>query len=322
MRSNWIIEGDRAGGKVRVWSPAKVNLYLKVLRRFPNGYHEIQSLMVPITLADEVALSITGPADGNVEIRCNDPAIPTGRDNLVYKAVLAFRKSGRPVASLAITIDKKIPAGAGLGGGSSNAAAVLKGLDYLYGLDLTREELCAIGLEVGADVPFFFMEQACLAEGVGEILTPLEISRDIWLLIGFPGFSIPTKRVYDALELELTNPKAQVNMPLSLEGEDQQGRGEWYLVNDLETPVFVWYPQLKEFCKELKTLGALEAKMTGSGSSIFGVFRERAVAVTAMSEIRKRLPEWKLFLARPVWQSVDESWRNANGSDRGEGFSR
>ncbi|RTZ90278.1 MAG: 4-(cytidine 5'-diphospho)-2-C-methyl-D-erythritol kinase [Deltaproteobacteria bacterium] len=322
MYSRWFLMRDKGEGRVKVWAPAKINLFLKVVRRLTSGYHEIESLMVPITLADEVELVLERSQTWPVEIHCDDPAIPTDSDNLVFKAVMALHDSGYPVGPISISIRKRIPSGAGLGGGSSDAAAVLKGIDYLLGFDLPPEKLRAVGLKVGADVPFFFMEQACLVSGIGERLKPLEISRDIWFLIGFPGFNISTKEAYNALDLELTNPKAQVNMPFSLEGETCQGGGVWQLFNDLETPVFVWYPSLEEFCKKLKVLGALEAKMTGSGSSIFGIFGERGVATAAMSEIQGYFPEWKLFLARPIWQSIDESWRNANGSDRGEGFSR
>ncbi len=315
MRSRWILEGARAKGWVRVWAPAKLNLTLKVLRRLPSGYHEIESLMVPVTLADEVKVAVSAAGGDEVEISCDDPSVPTGEDNLVYRAVQALRASGVPARSLSVFIRKRIPAGGGLGGGSSDAAAVMKGIDYLSGCDLPVEALRQAGLRVGADVPFFFMEQACLAEGIGEKLSPLEISHDVWFLIGFPGIAISTKRVYEALDLELTKQEAQVNMPFNLKGDTPLDGGGWALVNDLESPVFVWYPSLGEFCNKLKILGALEARMTGSGSSIFGVFKDKAAAMAAMSGIRSHAPEWKLFLARPVWQSVDESWRDTNGSD-------
>ena len=104
-------------------------------------------------------------------------------------------------------------------------------------------------------------------------------------------------------------------MPIVLEGGDPQGGGTWHLVNELESPIFVWYPFLGDMCRKLRELGALEARMTGSGSSIFGIFKERTAAATAMFKLREQLPEWKFFLARPVWQGIDDSWRNANGSD-------
>jgi len=314
MQSKWILEGNKNENWVKVWAPAKVNLFLRILKRLPSGYHEIQSLIVPITLADEIELT-SGPRNKGIEIKCSNASIPLDQTNLVHKAIVALSRSGYLLRHVSVNIKKRIPAGAGLGGGSSDAAAVLKGIDWLYSLDLSREELCNIGLKIGSDIPFFFMEKACLVSGIGESLKPLKIAYDMWLVIGFPGFSISTEKVYQALDLELTNLKARVNMPFGLEGENEQYGGRWKLINDLEAPVFVWYPLLKGFCEKLRVLGALEARMTGSGSSIFGVFNEREAATTAMSEVQKQSPEWRFFLARPLWQGVDESWRKPNGSD-------
>lgn len=316
MQFNWITEGSKDKGWVRVFAPAKINLFLKVLRRLPSGYHEIQSLMIPISLSDVIELNVN-PRGRGEKIVCDNPSIPTGEENLAHKALATLSEAGYNLGHVSIHIKKRIPEGAGLGGGSSDAAAVLKGIDWIYGFNLSHKELRTIGLRVGADVPFFFMERACLISGIGDVINPVEISHEMWLVIGFPGFSISTKRVYQAFDSELTNTKAKVNMPFSLGAGVRQVGGKWKLINDLETPVFVWYPFLKGFCEKLKVFGALEARMTGSGSSIFGIFKERAAASAAMSEIQRQSPEWKLFLARPVWQGIDESWRDANGSDRG-----
>ncbi len=323
MQSQWILNGSRSEKWVRVAAPAKINFFLKVLRRRASGYHEIRSLMVPIHLADTLHLSLSGKkTDGETVITCNDPTLPTNQGNLAFRAIQVLQNAGIQVRRVSIHIRKRIPAGAGLGGGSSDAAAVLKGMDYLLDLNLSREFLRELGLKIGADVPFFFMEQACEVSGIGEILDPIHLSGEIWLVIVFPEIRISTQKVYQSLDLELTNPKAPVNMPLDPGVGNPQGRETWQLVNHLERPVFVWYPFLREVCEELRAFGALEARMTGSGSSIFGVFRERAAADRALSEIRKRKPGWKFFLSRPVWQGIDESWRDTNGSDRGEGFSR
>ncbi len=316
MQSRWIIDGDRSKKWVKILAPAKINLFLKVIRRLPSGYHEIQSLMVPITLVDEISLFAALPLKGDkIKIACDDPSVPTHQENLAYKALRVLNEAGYPTGNVSIHIKKRIPAGAGLGGGSSDAAAVFKGIDYLYRLELSLDILRALGLKIGADIPFFFMEKACMVSGIGEVLNPVEISCKIWLVIGFPGFSIPTQKVYQALDLELTNPDTQVNMPISLEGGNLQKGETWHLVNELESPIFVWYPFLGDVCRKLREFGALEARMTGSGSSIFGIFKERTAAATAMSKLWKQLPEWKFFLARPVWQGIDDSWRNANGSD-------
>ncbi len=322
MRSRWILDSDLNEKRVRVIAPAKINLFLKVNRKLVTGYHEIESLMVPATLADILTI-VLGKPGNDIDITCDNPTIPTGEDNLVYQAVQVLRDEGLETGSVSIHIRKRIPAGAGLGGGSSNAAATLKGIDFLNRRQLPRENLRALGLKIGADVPFFFMEQACLVTGIGEGLNPVEISCDIWLVIAFPGISISTREAYQALDSELTKPDTRVKMPCD---HERGGRGkmgdEWQLVNHLETPVFLWYPFLRETRDKLISLGAAEARMTGSGSSIFGVFRGRETAAKAMTQLRNQLPEWKFFLARPVWQGADESWRDANGSDRGKGFSR
>ncbi len=305
MDSAWILKGNHNEGWVRVWCPAKINLFLKILKRLPNGYHEIQSLMLPIHLADEIEI-IAQDTPKELVIECTDPTIPIDHTNLAAKAFHALKARGMPLSGVSISIDKRIPAGAGLGGGSSDAAGVLKGLDFLFNLNLTRQELLRVALSIGADVPFFLMEQPCLVTGIGEILKPLNIRQKMWLLLGFPGFSISTKKAYEAVDAELTNTKTQVNMPLGLGGEVRQKGGERRLTNDLESPVFVWYPALKAFREKLEKLGAVEARMTGSGSSIFGIFEEKAKAEAAMTVIRKDFTEWKLYLTQPVWQGFDD----------------
>ncbi len=305
MPFSWILEISSKREWVKILAPAKINLFLRVLRKLPSGYHAIRSLMLPISLADEVELAID-PKEHEVKIRCNDPRVPVGKKNLAYKAIHAMEEEGFPIGGATITIHKKIPPGAGLGGGSSDAAAVLKGVNLLRDLNLPRKILCKIGLKIGADVPFFLIEQACLVSGVGEKLEPIPFPRDAWFVIGFPGFEVSTQRAYQALDLTLTNPKTQVNMPFNLDrGPSQKGEG-WHLVNDLESPVFVWYPELNLFREKLKVLGALEARMTGSGSSIFGIFRERAMAEAAQSSLREFFPEWQLFVSEPVRWGLDD----------------
>jgi 4-diphosphocytidyl-2-C-methyl-D-erythritol kinase len=247
MESSWILQGDKNKGRVTVWSPAKINLYLIICGRLPSGYHKLRSLMVPVTLADKITLE-TGSKKQGVSVQCNVSGIPTDSRNLTLKAVRELSASGISVGAVHIRIDKKIPAGAGLGGGSSNAAAVLKGLDWLYGLRLPNHKLRAIGQRIGADIPFFFKERACVATGIGEILRPARTVADFWLVIGFPGLSIPTSEVYKTFPLELTNPKARVRMPSSLTGEGKRG---WHLINDLEKVVFPAHPSLKVFKMKL-----------------------------------------------------------------------
>jgi len=321
MESSWILRGDKNSGWVTVWSPAKVNLFLIIQGRLPSGYHRLRSLMVPVTLADRVTLE-TGPKINGVSVQCNVPDIPTDDRNLTIKAVRQLSAAGISTGAIHIRIDKKIPAGAGLGGGSSNAAAVLKGLDWLYGLKLPNHKRRTIGQRIGADIPFFFKERACVATGIGEILRPARLVPDFWFIIGFSGLSIPTSKVYKTFPLELTNPNARVRMPSSLTGKEKRGKAGWRLINDLEKVVFPRHPFLKAFKMKLLASGAAEAGMSGSGSSIFGVFMSGPAASKALSQLREDYPGWKLFSARPIWQGSDARWRNVNGRDRSEGLPR
>ncbi len=304
MRSKWILDGNLREKWVRILAPAKINLFLKVGHRLPSGYHEIHSLMVPVTLADilYLSLSIHSPKRHSIEITSNDASLPTSRGNLTYRALSILKEAGVDPGDVSIHINKRIPVGGGLGGGSSDAAAVLKGIDYLLNSHLSADTLRTLSLKIGADVPFFMIESACMVSGIGEILEPAKISCNLFLLLCFPGFSISTKKVFQAFNLELTNAKAQVKMPCNPEERNGGERDVWELVNDLETPVFEWHPLLGEICKKLKGFGALEARMTGSGSTLFGIFRKRATASRAMRELQEQLPKWKFFLVRPIWK--------------------
>ena len=325
MKSSWILRADKKRKRVTVWSPAKINLFLIIQGRLPSGYHKLRSLMVPVTLADQVTLE-KDPKIKDDHVECNVTDIPTDNRNLAIKAVRALSDFGIRTDPVRIRISKNIPAGAGLGGGSSNAAAVLKGLDWLYSLRLSNYKLRIIGQQVGADVPFFFKERACIATGIGEILRPSHVAPEIWFIIGFPGISIPTSKVYDSLSTELTNPNARVRMPSSLTGGGKQvktgGKSAWRLFNDLEKVVFPQYPSLKAFKIKLLATGAVEARMSGSGSSIFGIFESGTAASMALSRLRNNSQGWRLFLARPIWQGTVERWRDVNGRNGSESLSR
>ena len=307
MHSRWIIEGKPTEKWVHLRAPAKINFYLRVQRRLLSGYHEIQSLMIPISLADTVRItSQTTTRAPRFSLTCTDPTLPTGSENLAMRSLRILTEAGILFENIHIHLEKNIPVGAGLGGGSSDAAAVLKGIDYLCGETLSSETLRHLALKIGADVPFFILERPCLVSGIGDYLEPVGLTADIFLILAYPGFPVSTAKAYQALDSELTKPTAQVKMPFSPGGEKQWGKGEWQLVNDLEIPVFSWYPSLKDMCGKLKGLGALEARMTGSGSSVFGIFPEEQAAKTAIARLRVQAPKWRFFLARPLWQGFEE----------------
>jgi 4-diphosphocytidyl-2-C-methyl-D-erythritol kinase len=260
--------------RVQVRAPAKVNLFLRITGKRADGYHLLDSLMVPVSLSDELEIQAQGPRSGIV-VSCNDPTIPVGEANLAHRAAALLLQEAGAKAEVAINLHKVIPAGSGLGGGSSDAAAVLKGLNDLLALGLKREELSALGTRLGADVPFFISCQPARIGGVGEIVAPIERLPTLWLVVIVPLFAISTAWAYARFdELPPTEPSLAVIEPFLT--------GHWplhgLLVNDLERAVLPHYPAIARLKEELLYLGAGGAAMSGSGSAVFGVFQSEEEA--------------------------------------------
>jgi 4-diphosphocytidyl-2-C-methyl-D-erythritol kinase len=277
-------------------SPAKINLILSVVGRRPDGYHELATLMACIDLYDRIALDYTG---GDIRLRCNVPGLPQDESNLAFRAARFFqkaylRKRGvAPFKGLSIRLDKTIPAGAGLGGGSSNAATVLKALNEHVTQPLPSDEMGRLALQLGADVPFFLDGRPSLATGIGEQLTPWPGLTPYALLIVFPGRGLATAEVYGALNLRLTKCEKKLKgFPLK-RGSFDAGV---HLCNDLESVALQLCPDIAVIKNELIRSGAQGALMSGSGSSVFGVFASADEARKA----RQRLTmcaEWQVFQA-------------------------
>lgn len=262
-------------GPLTLRSPAKINLFLKITGKRPDGYHELVSLMCGISLADRIVLK---PGKEAISVACEYPGVPEDATNLAARAAAAFYERHRVPERVAIEIEKQIPAGAGLGGGSSNAATVLKGLNAFYGQPLTPTELSEIGATIGADVPFFLFNRPALATGIGERLTAFEGLDRRKVLVIYPGFGIPTADVYKKLNLGLTKCENHLkSFPLKQNGFISAQ----HLCNDLETVVIPRYPEIAAAKKKLIENGAEGALMSGSGSSIFGLFAESQTAQTA-----------------------------------------
>ena len=273
-------------------SPAKVNLQLRVLRRREDGYHDILSLMVRISLCDE--MTFTPQAEGIV-LRCPDSGLPEGEGNIAYRAAAAFyaRTGRRP--GVEITIRKRIPVAAGLGGGSSNAATTLMTLNEIAGSPLTREELMEMGADLGADVPFFMFGTAAWATGIGDRLSeapPLPALR--FVLIN-PGFPVSTKMVYDELNLGLTNGSNNYSIPRFCTVDDVIGG----LTNDLEKVTLRHHPVLGHLKTLLLENGARGALMSGSGPTVFGIFADEESALLAENNLRHR-NRWSVFGAHSL----------------------
>lgn len=299
---------------IRRVSPAKVNLYLKVLRKRPDGYHDIASLMQKIDLADEMEFR-TGEA--GIKLSCPGSGLPEDSRNLVYRAARTILTEAGQNGGVDIVLRKKIPTGAGLGGGSSNAATTLLAINELLDLDFGKEQLMAMGKKLGADVPFFVYSSAgagaAWAFGIGEVLRPAENVPSLCFLLVNPGFEVSTREVYEGLGLtavsdmylgrnldsisELTNGPTAFNMPVFNKSGGFKGIAG-ILHNDLESVTLKLHPQLKDIKDLLLSHGALGSLMSGSGPTVFGIFRDEKDASRAAAEINRG--SWSLFTARSV----------------------
>ncbi|HOA83575.1 MAG TPA: 4-(cytidine 5'-diphospho)-2-C-methyl-D-erythritol kinase [Thermodesulfovibrio thiophilus] len=255
---------------------AKINWALSVLNKRNDGYHDIISLMHAIDLYDTL---IFEPSSG-IEIQTE---LPIKRENnLIYKAIIALQQYTGIKKGIKVTLQKQIPIGAGLGGGSSDAATTLKALNELWGLNLGVNTLQKIGVSIGSDVPFFFNLPLCIVEGRGDIIKPLKIEKSYTLVIVKPEFSISTKWAYEFLNLEteLTTEYKKINNNiwqlylLLCEG----AYSNFHSWNDLEKSVSGKYPEIEKIKKKLLEAGALMSLLSGSGSTVFGVFNNEVDA--------------------------------------------
>ncbi|RME23042.1 MAG: 4-(cytidine 5'-diphospho)-2-C-methyl-D-erythritol kinase, partial [Deltaproteobacteria bacterium] len=269
MRSTIGRVNGEGENTVRLRAPAKVNLYLKILGVRPDGYHEIESLMAPVSLHDELVLSVT-EKKGRVSISCPDYPELESPDNLACRAARAYIEESGWKAGLSITLTKRIPLAAGLGGGSSDAAAVLLGCDSMAPEPLGRERLHRIAASIGSDVPFFLLGRPALATGRGTSVEPVELPR-LWLVLACAPFGHETARIY-ALTKQLTKVKAGGNkshlVPPTLE---LGSGGTAELVNHLQVAGERRSPEIRRVRESLVEAGALAALMSGSGPSVLGV---------------------------------------------------
>ncbi|MBW2147521.1 MAG: 4-(cytidine 5'-diphospho)-2-C-methyl-D-erythritol kinase [Deltaproteobacteria bacterium] len=275
-----------------VWPPAKINLRLEVLGRRPDGYHDILSIMQQVDLCDRIEIH---PADKGIHVHCEGADLPEGEGNLVYEAARLLAEKTPKACGVAIHLQKRIPLAAGLGGGSSDAAAVLKILNKLWDIELPPAELMRLGLSLGADVPFFLFGSEAVARGVGEVLRPLPAQLPSWTYVLVdPGFPVSAAWAYQSLKMELTQPKTGINIKKIF---DIIFPVKHWLINDLEAAVILKYPVIQIIKETLLQLGAEGTLMSGSGPTVFGVFASRAGALRAAEAIRGN-QQWDVFVAR------------------------
>jgi len=265
---------------MQVLAPAKINLSLKILGRRNDGFHEIDTLIAPISLYDEIRID-KGRLGKGIEFRCDDPSVPQGGDNLAVRAAKAFFEAAKIDPAVSIELKKKIPHGAGLGGGSSDAASVLLALNKLFDVKLSREALAEMAAPIGSDVPFFIFQSAARCEGRGEIVTPVKLQRQFSILLLKPAFAVSTAWAYSRWQHSREIP--------GIRYEAQEFGGQTF-ANDLERPVFekfVFLVQLKMWLLSQSEVGA--ALMSGSGSTMFVVMRENADADSVATRARAAL---------------------------------
>jgi 4-diphosphocytidyl-2-C-methyl-D-erythritol kinase len=266
---------------LRLKSPAKVNLRLEILRTREDGYHELRTVLQKISLSDTLSVSLEKRK--GISITTDHPDLPLGKTNLVYRAAQMILKKSEYKGGVHIDLSKKIPLGAGLGGGSSNAATTLKALNQILEIGLPTKELMKMGFGIGADVPFFLLEGAAVATGIGERLKKIELS-DLWFILINPNFEVSTRWAYQNFVL------TKRHFHFNLQGFVKTPEGiSCLLWNDLEAVVSQKFPQIQGMKKMLLSAGALGALMTGSGPTVFGVFSGKREAERAFKELEDKV---------------------------------
>jgi 4-diphosphocytidyl-2-C-methyl-D-erythritol kinase len=261
-------------------SPAKLNLFLHITGRREDGYHELQTVFQILKYGDE--LQLTPIDDGDIHLECVGLNLQL-EDNLIYKAARLLQDSSGVRQGINIQLYKSIPMGGGLGGGSSNAATTLVALNEIWQTGYTLEQLAEMGLTLGADVPVFVLGQSAWGEGVGEILTPLDLPHT-WYLVIHPGCHVDTGKIFSSPDL--TRNSSPITIPEFLNGTGH---------NDCESVVFLEYPEVAEACKWLGQW--TRAKMTGTGSSVFGQFKSETEARNVLRQVPDK---WKGFVSQGV----------------------
>lgn len=290
--------------------PAKINLGLHVAGRRPDGFHEIVTLFQAVDLWD----TLTVEPDAGLSLEVDDPTIPGDETNLVMRAarLLQSRVAAAAGRGARLRLSKSIPAGGGLGGGSSDAAGALVALDALWGLELGSSRRSALAAELGSDVPFFLGGGTALGTGRGERIEPLPPIAERPLVLGMPPFGLSTAEVYCALSAPLTPSGPGVNVPrLFVKLAEQNDFA--LATNDLEAPAFTMRAELAAFRDAVSRSGAEVALLSGSGSTVFGMFGAGADVQSVAARLRVAFPDWTLRVSRTVASGV--LLRHARGGE-------
>lgn len=272
---------------------AKINLGIDVVRRLENGYHEVKMIMQTVGIHDELELK---KIPEGIEITTDTGKVPTGEDNLIYKAASLMISEHGLKQGIHIHLKKMIPVAAGMAGGSSDAAATFKGINRLFDLDCSLEDLYRLGVRVGADVPYCILGGTAIAEGIGEKLTSLTPAPDCFVLVAKPDIEVSTKHVYEHLKVgEITEHPDIDGMAAAVEGGSLQGILD-RMENVLESVTAREYPVIEGLKQRMKELGALNSLMSGSGPTVFGIFIDEEKVQEAYEQMKKENMADQIFV--------------------------
>ena len=285
--------------KIQLKALAKINLGLDVLRRREDGYHEVKMIMQTIGLHDD--LEIRKTKTPGIQVKTNLYYLPTNENNLVYKAAKLLMDEFRIQDGVSIQLKKRIPVAAGMAGGSSDGAAVLWGINQMYGLGLSMQALMERGVRLGADVPYCIQRGTALAEGIGEKLSVLPPMPKCTILIAKPGISVSTKFVYENLHANDLKPEQHPDVDSMIEAMRQKDLGLLCsrMGNVLETVTIPAYPVINEIKRTMMDNGAIGSMMSGSGPTVFGIFDSPAAAKQAMKAVRAAKLAKQICLTTP-----------------------
>ena len=287
---------------LRLKSYAKINFNLKVLGRRQDGYHEIDSLIQNISLCDDIHLTET---DHGITVTCLSLRVPQGKENIAYKAAEAFFNMTGVNKGVDISIEKRVPVAAGLGGGSSNAAAVIIGLNHMFGTNISRMKMLGLAEGIGSDVPFFIEGGTVHVRGRGEVVEKLKPSSETWIVLVAPKFEISAKFAYDEFDKVLAFRLRRKEAPKLSSVEISSWAMSSILHNDLEEPVSAKHKEIAKIKERLLSLGATGAAMSGSGPAVFGLAQDEASAGKIVDRLKKDYP--RTFLVKTVDRSVETS---------------
>lgn len=279
---------------MRLRALAKINLGLDVLRKREDGYHELRMIMQTINMYDQLDIEISKTP--GIKITTNLPFIPVNESNLVYKAVKLLMDEFQVEQGITVDLQKFIPVAAGMAGGSSDAAATMIGVNRLFGLGLSVKELMERGVKIGADVPYCLLRGTALAEGIGDKLRALPACPDCYVLIGKPAISVSTKFVYENLHANELEYHPEIDKMLDAIQWHNLNKIADCMGNVLETVTIPHYPVIQKIKDHMKEHGALNAMMSGSGPTVFGLFDDKATAENACEALRESRLARTVFL--------------------------